>query len=285
VARTDGRRCFTGHLFNSAGLAGKGIPVSQEQTLQQLLTERVTVFATGERPTAIIDQHVEKMFVSVIDDCFRSYGELAGKVRESIKAAMPANVEGLFELTRYNDLVATALRDKWASSGIAGDMVRRAQESIDEIMKEDAVPAQVSLRDLLEAFVEAHKEQAVDGRWECPRIDIEDEGKGSSWHSIHISFDPQPDEAYASERSSYSLRTSTRERYQLENSISIRVDGENEAGHPFGRVYSARLEGHPVGRSFRLYQKWERLLAALYFGAAAIVVDCDADGVSYGIYD
>lgn len=259
--------------------------MSTEQTLQQLLNERVAMFATGDRPKDIIDQHVEKMFASVIDDCFRSYGDLGQKVRESIKAAMPANVADVFELGRYNDLVATALRDKWSSSGVAGDMVRRAQDAIDEIMKEDAVPAQVSLRDLLEAFVEAHKEQAVEGRWEAPRIDIEDSERGSTWRSIRISFDPKSDEAYRSERSSYSLRTSTREWYQLENSISIRVDGENEEGHPFGRVYSARIEGEPVGRHFRLYQKWDRLLAALYFGAAALVVDCDADDISYGIYD
>ena len=71
---------------------------TENQTLQQLLAERVTVFANGDRPREIIDKAVEAMFVDVIKDAFRSYGDPGKAVQEAIKAAMPANVGDVFEL-------------------------------------------------------------------------------------------------------------------------------------------------------------------------------------------
>ena len=35
----------------------------------------------------------------------------------------------------------------------------------------------------------------------------------------------------------------------------------------------------------QIYNKWERILASLYFGNATLLIDCDADDFSYGIYD
>lgn len=259
--------------------------MSQEQTLHQLLSERVATFAAGDRPREIVDQHVEKMFADIIGDCFRSYGDLGQKVRDSIKAALPANVDGMFELTRYNDLVATALRDKWESSGVAGDMVRRAQESIDEILKEDAIPSRVSLLRLLEQFADDHKEQACEGRWEAPRITIETNESSGRWKWVHIYFDEQPDDSYASERSFYSSRPKTRETHELKNRLMVLIEGTDENGHDVGRVCDARLDDQSIGRHFRIHGKRERLLAALYFGAADLVIDCDEDDISYGIYD
>lgn len=35
----------------------------------------------------------------------------------------------------------------------------------------------------------------------------------------------------------------------------------------------------------QVYSKWERMLASLYFGNAILVIDCDPDDLSYGLYD
>ena len=45
---------------------------TENLTLQQLLSERVTAFADSDRPREIIDKAVEAMFVDVIKDAFRS---------------------------------------------------------------------------------------------------------------------------------------------------------------------------------------------------------------------
>lgn len=258
--------------------------MSQEQTLQQLLAERVSLFAASDKPKAMIDDHVEKMFKDVIADCFRSYGDMGKAVSAAIKSAMPANVEGMFELTRYNDLVATALREKWQASSVTGDLLRRAQEAFDEVMSKDAVPEFVSLRQLLEEFAESHKEAASEERWEGPRIDIEVDDRFGSKH-IKVGFDPEPESSYRERRSFYSSHAEPRSRHQLKNYLAISVTGATDKGEPYGSVYHARLAGEPVGRNFCIHTRWEQLVAALYFGAAKLVIDCDADDISYGIYD
>lgn len=139
-----------------------------EQTLQSLLAERVTAFANSDKPVEIIDEHVKKMFTNVVDNCFGRYGDMGKQVEEAIKAALPANLTEIFELTRYNAMIAAALKEKWENSGVEADMVRLAQKQIDEVLNKDAMPEVISLQALLEAFVEDHKESAAEEHWEAP---------------------------------------------------------------------------------------------------------------------
>ncbi|MCY1182428.1 hypothetical protein D9M73_229870 [compost metagenome] len=52
-----------------------------------------------------------------------------------------------------------------------------------------------------------------------------------------------------------------------------------------GEVYHARIDDEKVCLSMNVRSKWERMLAALYYGNAKILVDCDADDFSYGFDD
>ena len=165
---------------------------TDNQTLQQLLTERVTAFANGDRPREIIDKAVEAMFVDVIKDAFRSYGDLGKAVQEAIKAALPANVSDMFELTRYNALIANALREQWMNSGIEADMLRRANKAMAEALKDEAIPSRVSLRELLTEFVDQHKDDAAQNQWEHPEIRFRD----SEYGGMHIFFDPEPESSH-----------------------------------------------------------------------------------------
>lgn len=255
-----------------------------EQTLQSMLMDGVTRFTDGAKPAEIIDKHVESMFTDIIKDNFRSYSDMGKLVSQAIKDALPSNVSDLFELTRYNDLIATALKTQWESSGVTGEMLRRSQAAIDDALKDDIVPEFVNLSDLLNAFIEENKERATDEQWESPHITIreaENDYIGSSKH-MHICFDPQPEERSSSSR--YSSGTKRTE-WELANRISISVKGQNERGYDFGEVYSAKLDGAPIGRNFMIYKKWEKLTAALYFGGAKLVIDCAENDFSYGLYD
>lgn len=258
--------------------------MSQDQTLQQLLTDRVALFATGDKPASIIDEHVEKMFKEVIGDCFRSYGDMGKAVSAAIKAALPSNISDMFELTRYNALVENALRVQWESSGVEGDMVRRAQRCLADALAEDALPPVVSLRALLEEFAESNKEDATENQWESPEVRFEDSQYGGG---VSIFFDKTPESAHTS--SSYLSKRERRHDYSLKNRIHVRWDKDKPEldpnGHNIGEVYSAQLDDMPVGRNFHITSKWERMLAALYFGCAKVVIDCEADDISYGIYD
>ncbi|UQY33567.1 hypothetical protein K8U54_17850 [Pseudomonas fulva] len=246
-----------------------------KQTLEQLLVERVTAFAESGKPAEIIDEHVQVMFTKVIDNCFGRYGDMGKQVEEAIKAALPANLGSVFELTRYNAMIAKALQDRWENSGVEADMVRRAQESIDEVLKKDQMPEFISLNDLMEAFIEEHKESAAENHWEAPDIRFQN----SDYGGLHIYFDKQPDEGSFRGRSEYSL----------DNAIHISFDRReperDERGNKIGSVYAARLDGDKIGQVIKFRSKFDKLVAALYYGASKIVVDCDDDDFSYGIYD
>ncbi len=252
-----------------------------EQTLQALLAERVTAFANSDKPVEIIDEHVKKMFTSVVDNCFGRYGDMGKQVEDAIKAALPANLTEIFELTRYNALIAAALKDKWENSGVEADMVRLAQKQIDEVLHKDALPEVISLQDLLEAFVEDQKEEAAEEHWEAPDIRFQP----SDYGGLHIYFDKKPKEHGVS---SYS-RSSERSEYMLDNAIHISFDrngkDRDEKGREVGSVYAAKIENEKIRQTLRFRSTFEKMVAALYFGNSKIIVDCDEDEFSYGIYD
>jgi hypothetical protein len=268
----------------TAGPTAKDTPVDNGQTLQQLLTERVAIFAQSDRPKEIIDANVEKLFKEVIADLFRNYGDLGKAVAESVKKALPGNVDNYFELARYNDLVATALRERWASSGVTGAMLQNAQQAITDAMKDVEIPKTVSLRDILDQFTDAHKQRAVEERWEAPRVDFED-GPYNSVEFLYISFDPEPESDYKARTALSYTTKSGRTGYQLKYRLSVHIRGKNEQGFQFGDVYAATLDDVPLGRHFSLHSRWERLIGALYFGGSQLVIDCEPDDISYGIYD
>ena len=245
-----------------------------QQTLEQLLHARISEFTASERPKEIIDQHVEKMFISVIDDAFRSYGDMGKAVKEAIQAAMPGNVSEMVELTRYNNLISNAMKEKWEQSGVESDMVRRAHEAIDEAVSEMQVPEFVSLRKLLESFVEKHSEDAMENGWEAPRIEIEESDYvGGHWR---IYFDKDPGES----------RYSSRSVHQLSNMLAISTrDNEEQDGHPCGDVFAAMIDNGLMGKKMGVWRsEWEKQMVALYYGGAKLIIDCDADDISYPHY-
>lgn len=260
------------------------------QTLQQLLTERVTDFANGDRPREIIDKAVESMFVDVIKDAFRSYGDLGKAVQEAIKGAMPANVGDVFELTKYNALIGEALKQRWHQAAVESTLLERATAAIDEVMSTEFIAGEVSLRGLLEEFVEENKEEASREGWGHPEIRFEDGTIGDTRY-LHIYFDPKPESEHTRESSIYSTRSS-RNSHSLAHALNVQINGEREegTGHfgrtiQLGRVYSAKIDEKKVAVDMQIYSRWERMLASLYFGNATLLIDCDADDFSYGLYD
>lgn len=250
------------------------------QTLHDLLSARVAEFSASDRPREIIDAAVEAMFKDIIKDAFRSYGDMGKAVGEAIKSAMPSNISDMFELTRYNAIVANALRQQWESSGVEGDMLRRANEAMAEALKNDVIPERVSLRELLNLFVEKNKDDAAQHQWNHPEIRFRE----SEYGGMQIFFDPEPEAShreglYSRERSEWALK------HRICVSWDLRNPELDENGHHIGTVYSAQIDKNPIGRDFNIRTRWERLIAALYFGAAKLVIDCDEDDFSYGIYD
>lgn len=258
-----------------------------QQTLQELLTERVGIYAQSERARELIDQGIESMFKEVVTDTFRSYGTFGKAVKEAVSAALPANVTNMFELQRYNALVANALRERWEAAALQSTVLDRAEKAIAEVMDgEGLLSGEVSLKDLLTEFVSAHRERAAEEHWNNPEIRFEETMSGRS-EFIYIGFDPEPEES----RNLSSWSAEPRGTYSLKNSLHLHIVGERETGDTFrpteqlAEVLSAKLDDKRIAVNMRIRTKWERMLASLYFGNAILVIDCDADDFSYGFDD
>lgn len=260
-----------------------------DKTLQQLLSERVTAYAESDRPRELIDAGIDKMFQSVVDDLFRSYGDFTKVVKEAISAAMPGNVGDVFELTKYNAMVASLLRQRWEQAAVESLVMKTADKAISEVLNGDGlITGEVSLKALLQAFVDANKDEAREKGWECPEIRFEEDNRYNSTH-LSIYFDPEPEDSYRA--SSYSSRD-RRSDYNLKHRICVRLTGEQrppvsqyDSAVPLGEVYSARLDDKKVDLKMTVRTEWERMLASLYFGNAVLLVDCVADDFSYELYD
>ncbi len=258
-----------------------------QQTLQELLVERVSIYAQSDRARELIDQGIESMFKDVVKDTFRSYGDFGKAVQEAVKAALPANVTDMFDLQRYNALVANALQQRWQATALQSTVIERAEKAIAEVLEGDGLlTGEISLKALLNEFISDHREEAAENGWNHPEIRIEETDSGQS-DFIYISFDPEPEES----RSLSSYRSETRSKYSLKHSLHVHVIGSRETddfgrnSDQLGEVLSAKLDDKRIAVNMRVHSKWERMLASLYFGNAILVIDCDADDFSYGFDD
>lgn len=256
-----------------------------EQTLQALLAERVSAYAQSDRPRELIDEGIEKLFKEVVNDAFRSYGDFGGAIKEAVKAALPANVSDVFELQRYNAIVANALRERWEAAAVHSTIIEQADKSISEVLDgKGLITGEVSLHKLLTAFIDEHKDKAAEEQWERPEIRIEEgDSYGTGIKFMHIYFDEEPEDRVSSHR--------RRENYSLKHSMHVKITGQRDAENhwrkcdEFGEVYSAKLDDQKVAINMSIRSDWERMLASLYFGNAILVIDCDPDDLSYGLYD
>jgi len=259
---------------------------TMEQTLQQLMAERVTEYAQSDRPRQLIDEGIDKMLKSVVEDAFRSYGTIGESIKSAVKEAFPANVTDVFELQRYNAMIANALRERWEAAGMQSAILAQADESINEVLSgEGLLTGEVSLKALLDEFIEAHKDEAAEERWSAPEIRIKEDDSYSR-KTISIFFDPKPEGA---DRFSYS--TERRSDFSLKHHLHVMVESERETSdrwHPtvsVGEVYSARMDDKKISVRMNVRSKWGRMLASLYFGNAKLLIDCEESDFSYGFDD
>lgn len=251
---------------------------ARKKTLEEVLTEHVIAFSASSRPGEIITASVERLFTDAIKEAFSPHSSFGAQVKQEIAKALPANIASVIELPRYNSLIANALKERWNMAGATDDMLRRAEQAIEEVLRDDFIPEFVSLRVLLDSFVEVHQEKAAEKGWHLPHITLI-EGGSARARTIHVLFDAEPENSY---RERNSLRERTRSELDYSNRVSVRITGHSDRGFETGEVYGAMLEGQPIGRNFSMTSKWQKLVAALYFGASKLIIDCREDEFSYG---
>ncbi|HCW3136524.1 TPA: hypothetical protein OXC89_004213 [Citrobacter freundii] len=254
-----------------------------EKTLAALLCERVTEFANSPKAVEMIDKGIESMFKGVVDDCFGRYDGMSKLVKESVKAALPGDISNLFELKRYNAIIAESMKHQWESVGLEDDMKARLGTLLDETLKEHDLPPVILLSDFMEAFMDAHHEEAFENGWEAPKVIYKESNHVQGFH--HLFFDKNPGESSSSH---------TRSEYDLQYRIAISTrDGEvfrtkdhwqGDIDIPLGQVYSAVLDGKPARKEISP-NRFERMVQALYYGMSKIAIDCDPEDICYPCHD
>lgn len=254
------------------------------KTIAEVLAERITTFSTSEKMLEIIDKKIEACLTGVIDDALGRYSDFSKGATDAFKKALPGNIDSVIDLGRYNSMVQDRLRAVFASSGIANDMVAKAEKALKDAMQEELLPPVIKMSTLLEAFIECHAEEASEDRWERPDFRLKESESILSTEYQHFYFDKQKED-----RSSYSSYSRERSDYQLANRIDMRaIEGEMIDGDQVYEVYSAQIEDkliqHFVSTDL-INTKWEKMMFALYYGQSKICIDCDPDDYTYPWFD
>lgn len=251
-----------------------------EKTLAALLCERVTEFANSPKAVEMIDTGIEKMFKGVVDDCFGHYSDMSKMVKKTVEAAMPANMSSMFELKRYNAIIAESMKRLWESAELETDMQKRLAELLDETLKAHDYPPVILLSEFMNAFVEDNKREAFESGWEAPKVIYEDDGEGF----CHLYFDKDPTESSYSTRSKYSLEYRIAMHIADNETHNVKDWREQDIALPVGSVYSALLNCNPISSNFNP-GKFDRIVQAVYFGLSKIAIDCDPEDICYPCHD
>lgn len=243
-----------------------------DKTLKELLQEGVERFNNSDKPATIIENAIEGLFKDIIDSEFRSYGTFGEIVRDAVKKALPANIQDVISLPKYNQLIVNSLQQQWLSSGVEQHFVDKATNLLNDIINEYPIPEYIYLSDLLEAFVEEYAEEAMEEEWNSPDIRLEVSDCDSAY--IRVYFDKEP----RADRGCYSLDN---------NLACCRLDEKvidklelNEC--EVYKVYSAKIDGDCIGKLLQpTNTKYQNLIIALYYGQSKLVFDCDVDDIVY----
>lgn len=244
--------------------------------LPELLANRITQFSTSPAMLEIIDKHVTRFIEEVVKDSFCTYGNFGKGVKKSFENALPGSIEHVVDLGRYNAMIKERLRATFANSGIANDMIAKAEAVLSNVMDEKLLPPVIRLSALMKAFIEDNAERAAEEGWDSPTLKIE----GGSYPCDDyrtIYFDKASENSRTNRHSSLTSRP--------DNRLSLApVDGEIFEGKQVYRIYAAaiddKLAQDYISTDF-IRRDWEKMMFALYYGQSKIIIDCDPDDFYY----
>ena len=242
----------------------------------------------------MLNKHISGMYDSILKDVFR-WGDFKNNTEKAISAALPANIGEVADLPRYNVLLAKELATAWESEAASTRVVEHMRNMMKEILTKEQVPKFVKASDLFAAFIEEHKEKALEEGWSSPTVKIEysDYDWCDSDQYLCIGLDEEPEES-----SSSFLRSSRRKdsAHQCKTYLSLHKEqtGEHRAkenllvdGHRVYSLHAGKLDEDTLGKKpVQFRSRFEKLIGALYYGDSLLVLDAeDPDDIYYPSYD
>lgn len=262
----------TAHTFN-------------EPTLSELLTQRVTRFATSQKAVEIIDDGVEKLFKDLVSDAFRSYGDFGKQLNEAFKASLPTNISEVIDLPKYNQMVVNLTREAWAKTGITSDMQQKVLALVEEFTSDEAIPQFIKASDLWAAFIEEHQERATEEQWEAPQVFVEESDYGFIYVGLHPEAESQI--RYSSSRKSSAHSCDFMLAFNPQKKREDRTETPvTHEGHQAYELFSGHMDNGVLGKKvIQAYSRFDKLVMALYYGGSFLVWDESPEDISYPGYD
>lgn len=240
--------------------------------LAQNIADQCQRFEESQEYKDMITVAVKKLYTSAIDDVFR-WGDFPNRVKDAIKNAMPSDIGNFVDLAKYNTLITNTLKTEWSESGVEDDVVQKIKSVAMDAINNLKIPEFVLMSELLEAFIEGHEEEAAENGWGKPNILLkESEGNDRYWS---IGFEPEPESfgRYGS------AKTHT---FSFDNCLNLSpvfTDRNNKEfklheGNECYKLYAGKIRDNILGKEvIKPYSEYEKLICALYFGGAYLVLD------------
>lgn len=247
------------------------------------IAKHCTSFEQSPEYAEMIQTHVRKLYEKTIEDTFR-WGNFPDAVKKALEAALPANISEFVDLPRYNLLMAKELAAQWEMNGVSERLVTGMKSMVLEFVKSHEVPKYIKASDLWAAFIEGNKEEAAHEGWERPEVLMEH----SEYGSFTVGLEKEPyDESgiYSSRKKTYA--------HQFNNSLHFSKVRTHESrkgwidelyeGKPVWRLFSGKIDDDTLGKEVVQFRgKFEKLVAALYYGDSLLILDADdADDIYY----
>lgn len=245
-----------------------------------------TAFEQSPEYAEMIRAHVTKLYEKAIEDTFR-WGKFPDSIKKALESALPANISEIVDLPRYNLLMAKTLAAQWENQAVSDQLITAMRDKVTAFISDHQIPAFINASDLWAAYIEDHREEAAQEGWERPEVLME----YSEYGGFRVGLEKEP----YKERS---WSSSNRKTHPFEFSDNLYLseaveyeDSKKKAithdGHPCYSLYSGKCYGDILGKKIiSFHTRFEKLVAALYYGDCLLVLDQDdADDVYYPGYD
>lgn len=240
-------------------------------------------FESSPEYKEMLQNHVRKLYDSAIKDIF-SWGDYPKKVKTALEQALPGDISKLVDLPKYNLLMAKELESLWADNALPELLIKQTKDLVLDFVKSHELPEYVYLSELMETFIECHKEEATEERWERPEVLLQERDYPvANYWSLGLNKEQR------STRSSYSSKEKEHT-FQFDNDLcfSEKRDHDNNTsilheGHKLYSLYAGKMDSDFLGKEVTQFRnKFEKLIAALYYGKTLLIKDTDdLDGHYY----
>jgi hypothetical protein len=132
-----------------------------------------------------VKKNIESTVKSIVEDCFRSYGDFGRELEKKIKSSVLCTMDRV-SLPEYNKLVINMIQN-YVDEIVKNDGLNRMKEDLEKLLCGEN--KEWKLSEIIEEMKSDSEDDAKENDWYEISLHIKDDGMGF----IHIDIDPEPD--------------------------------------------------------------------------------------------